>query len=95
MRIETVKRYYCDCGKGFFKKASCLSHEQNCTSWKNPKNKSCKTCIFGEYVRPEYDQGYQVCAGYFDCSNDKFDEHSGAPEGVDYISQDCVMWVQA
>jgi hypothetical protein len=92
MIIKTVKRYYCDCGKGFFKKSACESHEQNCKSWKNPKNKACKTCIYGQYIKPEYDQGYIMTDGYFDCKNDNVDEHSGAPNDINYISQNCIFW---
>lgn len=94
MITKTVKRYYCDCGKGFFKKSSCLSHESNCTSWKNPKNKSCKTCVYSQFVRTEYVDGYVFSDAYYDCTNKDFDEHSGAPHGVDYISQNCPMWSQ-
>ena len=50
MISKKVIRYYCDCGKGFWKKEKCLSHEENCKSWKNPKFKSCLTCKFKNII---------------------------------------------
>lgn len=45
MREVKVKRYIADCGRGFWKKAHCENHEKRCKCWKNPKFKTCLTCI--------------------------------------------------
>lgn len=45
MKSKKVTRYYSDCGRGFWKKQKALNHEQNCTCWKNPKFRSCLSCV--------------------------------------------------
>ena len=88
MRITRVTRYIADCGRGFWNKRDCLSHDEVCTCWSNPKNKACKTCAFGEKVRAEPEVGAD---GYWECNNPRVDgEHTGAPKGHDYISVGCV-----
>lgn len=45
MYSKKVIRYYSDCGKGFWKKNQAISHDLNCVCWKNPKFKTCLTCV--------------------------------------------------
>jgi len=87
MQSKKVTRYYSECGKGFWKKTPALDHEHNCKCWTNPKNKTCKTCKYGEQIPYEDDTGD---GGYWACNHDeKQDEHTGAPEGITYISVKC------
>jgi len=86
MKIKRVTRYISDCGKGFWKKRACLTHDENCKCWTNPRNKACKTCCYGGKVKAEPDVGME---GYWECGNIHVEEHSGAPEGHDYISVGC------
>ena len=83
-RIQ-VTRYVADgCKRRFSSKKRCLDHENACTCWTNPKNKTCKTCVHSHY---ESEDGYWEC---WNIAND--DYHQGAPEGVDYISVNCPHW---
>lgn len=87
MRTKKVTRYYAECGRGFWKKAACEAHEENCMCWTNPKNRACKTCKHGEYAPYEDDTGY---GGFWEChAPGSPAEHSGGPKGVDYISVGC------
>ena len=92
MRIKKVLRYYADCGKGFWKKETCISHEENCMCWTNPKNKTCKTCKFGRYLGFDDETGD---GGYFECENfDNDGEHTGAPRDIKYISVNCSYYFE-
>ena len=88
MISKKVTRYYAECGKGFWKKDAALNHETVCKCWKNPKNKTCKTCTYGKYLNYEHDTGD---GGYYECHNYKYGdgEHTGGPEGTNYISVNC------
>ena len=88
MKSKKVLRYYSDCGKGFWKKQKALKHESNCKCWTNHKNKTCKTC---KYVFFE-DTGY---GGSWGCNHpNKYGEHNGAPNGINYISVNCIFYEQ-
>lgn len=88
MKTRRVTRYLADCGRGFWNKKSCEIHEVNCTCWTNPRNKTCKTCEHGDFVNGEPEVGQD---SYWDCYNeDMTDCHSGAPNGIDYISVNCI-----
>lgn len=91
MKVRRVLRYISDCGRGYWSKAACLAHEAVCKCWTNPKNRTCKTCEFGRHVRDDVDPGADT---YWECLNDNNpnDDHTGGPEGVDYISVHCVYW---
>jgi len=87
MESKKVLRYYADCGRGFWRKDQAINHEGNCKCWKNPKNKACKTCKFGEYAPFENDTGF---GGFWECYHESFSgPHKGAPKGIDYISVNC------
>lgn len=87
MKSKKVLRYYADCGKGFWSKVGCLSHEDNCHCWTNPKNKTCKTCKFASYLQWD---GRDGDGGYYECDNfDNDNEHTGAPKNIKYISVNC------
>ncbi len=97
MITKRVTRYYADCGRAWWTKKACLTHEKNCKCWTNPKHRTCKTCRFATKDSESIEDGHgQVIKteSWFDCTNpsqaDK--EHSGAPEGHDYISVNCIGW---
>lgn len=87
MKIVLKNRYIADCGKGFWSKSICESHEKVCTCWKNPKNRACVTC--GEAIKVHYESDTGQPA-YWQCKVGR--EHSGGPEGVDYLSVHCPAW---
>lgn len=88
MKITRPYRYIADCAKGFWSKSDCLKHESNCKCWTNPKNRTCKTCEFGQYEEYEADTGY---GGVWVCGNsdNDSDHHKGAGDKVDYLSAHC------
>lgn len=45
MIAKKVTRYYSDCGRGFWKKQQAITHDENCKCWKNPKFKTCISCV--------------------------------------------------
>jgi hypothetical protein len=91
MKSKKVTRYYAECGKGFWKKSAALAHEENCLCWKNPKNKTCKTCEHADMVAYESDTGY---GGFYECyhPDNKTEAHAGAPKGIDYLSVNCYYY---
>lgn len=87
MRAKRVLRYYAECGKGFWKKQSAIDHEGNCMCWKNPKNRACTTCRYGDYFHGCHETGE---APFWQCDHPTRNEiHSGAPKGLDFISVNC------
>lgn len=94
MKTKRVTRYYADCGKGFWKAESCLNHEKRCKCWKNPKNKTCKTCVYGIYIDYDPETGDGDC---YECNNGKNKSafHTGAPKGIKYLSVDCYFYFKA
>ena len=89
MKTRRVTRYMAECGRGFWNSTNCKNHEGRCKCWTNPKNKACKTCDYGDYEHGEPDVGF---LGGWSCGHPEFNEHSGAPEGHDYISVKCIYW---
>jgi hypothetical protein len=91
MKAKKVTRYYADhCGRGFWKKAAAIHHEEVCKCWINPKCKTCKTCKHGDFQPYESDTGQEA---FWECShegNDR-DAHAGAPHGLTYISVNCEL----
>ena len=88
MNSKKVLRYYSACGKGFWKKQMCLLHEINCKCWSNPRHRTCKTCLHGDHKTDS--DGYRTWS-YWDCE-EGVEEHTGGPDGVDYISVNCRLW---
>jgi hypothetical protein len=87
MQSKKVIRYYADCGKGFWKKPAALAHDISCKCWTNPRNKTCKTCKYGEKIPYETDTGF---GGGWQCNHLTHDEeHAGAPKDIKYISVKC------
>ena len=97
MKIKKVNRYYADgCNKGFWTKKSCLEHEKKCHCWKNPKNKTCRTCKHGVYFNDsdDYETGYKGESGWV-CKNKNFDydEHfTQAHEAAPDLCINCPLW---
>ena len=86
MKTRRVTRYIADCGRGFWTKDSCKTHDENCTCWTNPKHRTCKTCKRGSKIAIDGEDG---SGGYWECDDPKFIEHDGAPKEIDYISVNC------
>lgn len=84
MKSKKVIRYYSDCGRGFWKKQQALIHDINCKCWKNPKFKSCISCVNkclkkdsnGMEQEPKYLQVWE----YNDCKH----SDSGVPVHEDF-----------
>lgn len=92
MRTKRVTRYYADCGRGFWTKKSCISHEGNCTCWANPKFKTCITCKHGERI---YDSDDVHHWSFWQCNNIKFvyDKHfTPAHEKAEDLCINCPIW---
>lgn len=51
MIVKKVTRYYSECGRGFWKKQQAITHDINCKCWKNPKFKSCMSCIYKNFEK--------------------------------------------
>lgn len=91
---KKVTRYYAECGKGFWKKSTALTHELNCKCWKNPKNKTCLTCKKAEHV---VDHGDEITPGegaWFDCSDSRVGDHEN-DLGLSYLSVGCKFWEES
>jgi hypothetical protein len=84
------KRFIADCGRGFWAKSKCETHEQNCACWTNPRNQTCKTCIHGS-PDAETDQDGAKPSTYWECSHKDFNDHANEL-GLDYISVKCPLW---
>lgn len=98
MKIRNCKRYIADCGKGFWSKAACLDHEENCRCWTNPAFKTCKTCKFNrEYIDSNGmgESPYLHTWRAMECTNPEFDydthfnqAHEKAPD----LCVNCSKW---
>lgn len=44
MNSKMVRRYYAECGRGFWRKGAAVRHEEVCKCWTNPKLRCCKSC---------------------------------------------------
>jgi len=91
MTSKKVLRYYCVCGRGFWKKEKCLQHEKTC--WGNPANRTCKTCRHGLQGDDEDDR-YSGTA--YACFNDDYwtehSRHTGPEKVAKYLSVNCPGW---
>jgi len=100
MTIRKVTRYVSYCGRGYWKKSTCLSHEINCKCWTNPKLRTCKTCKF--YTRYKDSNGMEHEPQYFqtwvqnECTNEKFNEYEPflnvAHEKAPDLYINCPLW---
>ena len=100
MNVRKVLRYYADCGRAFWKKQQCVTHEQNCKCWTNPKFKTCMTCKFRKQYQDsngmEREPQFLQTWTQRECTNDRFNEfephlkvaHENAPDL--YIN--CPLW---
>lgn len=100
MKVEKRNVYFCECGKSYLTKRACELHEQNCSSFKHPKNKSCKTCAFGCYetgTPPDRETGDPGEYPFWNCENPKAQDvpyNAGKKRdgtGEDYIVKDCTF----
>ena len=55
MKTRRVTRYYAECGRGFWNKVACLSHEKVCKCFSNPSRRACQTCLH-RIVTEDYDE---------------------------------------
>lgn len=91
MEAKKVTRYYSECGKGFWKKQTALSHEQNCKCWKNPKFKTCISCKLKNIVNDSNGMEHEPQFLHnFDTNMCQFAD-SGVPvhEDFDHIRKYC------
>lgn len=57
--IKTIETYRCEhCNKAYRFKRSCLAHERRC--YKEPKTKSCESCVFLKPIGYEKHNGYVI-----------------------------------
>jgi len=99
MKSIRVTRYISECGRGYWNKSSCLSHELNCKCWKNPKYKTCKTCKFVHYAYNtngmEHEPQYLETWMELDCKNPLFDydkHFKPAHEKAQNLNINCPVW---
>ena len=91
MEAKKVTRYYSECGKGFWKKQTAISHEQNCKCWKNPKFKTCISCKLKNIVKDSNGMEHEPQFLHtFDTNMCQFAD-SGVPvhENFDHIRKYC------
>jgi hypothetical protein len=95
MYSKKVIRYYSDCGRGFWRKATAIAHDNNCKCWKNPKIKSCLTCKFKNFVTDS--NGMEHEPQYLQTWSENACEHSESGVAVhpefDQIRKHCPNWV--
>ena len=90
MKTKRVTRYIADCGKGFWSKSRCETHEQNCKCWTNPAFRTCKTCEFAH----EFDDSNGM-EREIECKNPNFDDDkhfNQAHENAPYLCVNCTQW---
>lgn len=99
METKRVTRYISDCGKGFWKKSRCATHEENCKCWTNPKFKTCKTCKHGENVHDSNgmeDEPSQLHEWrQWECRNNEFDydkHFTAAHKKAADLCINCPIW---
>jgi len=94
MKIKKVTRYISECGRGYWNKSTCLSHEKNCKCWKNPKFQTCLTCKHKSFIKDS--NGMEHEPQYLQTWDENNCEHSefGVPAHVDYehIRMYCQFW---
>ena len=88
---KRVTRYYSDCGRGFWKKETAITHDKNCKCWKNPKFKTCISCEFKNMVNDSNGMKHEPqFLETFQTNNCEFSD-SGIPvhENFDHIRKYC------
>jgi hypothetical protein len=74
--MKEIVAYKCGCGKVYVGKKACRLHEEVCTSWKHPKHRTCKTCIFGKQIADsngmEHEPQFLHTWKQWKCSNPNF-----------------------
>lgn len=91
MKTVKVTRYYSDCGRGFWKKQQAVTHDINCTCWKNPKFKTCISCIHKSFVKDSNGMEHEPQFLETWDSNNCIHSESGSPvhEKFDHIRRNC------
>ena len=95
MEKVTVVKYKTDCGKLYSTKCGAKKHEKNCCCWKNPKLKTCMTCVFGKLITDsngmEHEPQNLHVWKQWECFNELFDydEHYTQADG-DYTESLCI-----
>lgn len=92
MIAKKVTRYYSDCGRGFWSKYSAIKHDDNCTCWKNPKLKSCLSCVNRNIVNDDNGMDGQYCETWQ--TNLCKHSDSGMPvhKEFDFIRKHCAFY---
>lgn len=93
MIAKKVTRYYSDCGRGFWKKQQAITHDENCKCWKNPKFKTCISCVHkcmrtdsnGMEQEPQYLQTWE----YNDCKHS--DKGVSVHKDFEHIRKNCPL----
>lgn len=91
MISKKVIRYYTECGRGFWKKQKAVAHEQNCTCWKNPKFKTCASCVHKNIFTDSNGMGDEPHNLETWITNGCEHSESGVPahKEHDYMRKDC------
>jgi hypothetical protein len=86
----TVTRHRCPfCPRSWSKRPAAVAHIGRC--WKNPANRSCKTCVHFQEERVSSDQ----CIPGRDCGCNSWPEactHQGGPEELAGPVTGCSLW---
>lgn len=91
MYSKKVIRYYSDCGRGFWRKQTAITHDKNCKCWSNPKFRTCISCKFknfgndsnGMEHEPQYLHNWQT-------NNCQHSENGkSVRDGFEHIIKDC------
>ena len=94
MTSKKVIRYYSECGRGFWKKQSAITHDKNCKCWKNPKFKTCISCKHKDLII--YSNGMEHEPDKLETWNSNNCNHceSGIPVHVDFghIRKNCQFY---
>lgn len=96
MISKKVIRYYSDCGKGFWSKQKALTHDKNCTCWKNPKFQTCLTCKHKNFINDsngmEHEPQYLQTWVSNECKYSEKGIH--AHKDYEHIRKYCPFWEQ-
>ena len=96
MTSKKITRYYSECGRGFWKKDRCKSHELNCKCWKNPKFKTCLSCALKNFVRDSNGMEHEPQFHQTWIENMCQHSESGIPahETCEHIRKHCQNYIQ-
>lgn len=96
LKTKLVKQYVADCGKKFLSKKSCLKHELNCKCWKNPKFRTCLSCIYYKKHKEFFGENEKSSLVIFnECKNENFVyelHHTPAHEKAADLTINCPVW---